>query len=189
MKLQFSVILFLLFSTAGFSQKKQALNSKDQHAVEHFKSEYKKKNYKKFEGKITTRDNQIIFDDKVIFFDKSDRLTTEILQQGLIYPQLLTDYQMNKFIDETKDKTQIRFLKLHKNPRAPFDVNNISVEITELPFLHEKDSSRRFRLTTKSRNLPNSIVYFLEITNNRAAKNMSAEEFVKGAKLTYLDQQ
>ncbi|MDF2930793.1 MAG: hypothetical protein K0R36_124 [Chryseobacterium sp.] len=189
MKLQFYVILGLLFSVAALGQKKEVLNAKDQHAAEHFKNEYKKKNYKKFEGKITTKDNQVLFDDKVTFFDKSDKLTVPLLQQGLIYPQLLTDYQMNKFLDETTDKTQKRFLKLQKDPKASFDVNNISVKITELPFLNVNDKVKRFRLSTRNRNLPNSVIYFFELTNSKAAKKMSFDEFLKDAKLTYLDQE
>ncbi|AYN02163.1 hypothetical protein [Chryseobacterium sp. 3008163] len=189
MKLQYSLILCLLFSFAVFAQKKDGLSTKDQHAVEHFKTEYKKKNYKKFEGKITSKDNQVLFDDKVIFFDKSDKLTFSMLQQGLIYPQLLTDYQMQKFLDETTDKTQKRFLKLQKDPKASFDVNNISVKISELPFLNMNEKVKRFRLITKNRNLPNAIIYFLELTNSKAAKNMNFDEFVKDAKLTYLDQE
>lgn len=189
MKLQFSIILCLLFSLTLFGQKKEVLSTKDQHAVEHFKTEYKKKNYKKFEGKITATGNQVLFDDKVIFFDKSDQLTSAIVKQALIYPQLLTDYQMQKFIDETTDKTQKRFLKLQKDPKASFDVNNITVKISELPFLNINEKVKRFRLTTKNRNLPNPIIYFFELTNSKAVKNMSIEEFLKDAKLTYLDQE
>jgi len=189
MKLQFSVILCLLLSVAAFGQKKEVLNSKDQHSVEHFKNEYKKKNYKKFEGKIITKDNQIIFDDKVTFFEKADKLSVSILQQGLIYPQLLTDYQMQKFLDETTDKTQKRFLKLQKDPKASFDVNNISVKISELPFLNVNEKVKRFRLTTKNRNLPNPVIYLLELTNSKGNKSMGFDEFVKDAKLTYLDQE
>ena len=189
MKLQFSLILCLLFSVSFFSQKKEVLTAKDQHAAEHFKREYKKKNYKKFEGKITVKDNQIMFDDKLVLFDKSDQLTVSILKQGLIYPQLLTDYQMQKFLDETTDKTQKRFLKLQKDPKASFDVNNIMAKITEMPFLNLNDKVRRFRLSTKNRNLPNSVVYFIELTNTKADKSMSFDAFLKDAKLTYLDQE
>lgn len=189
MKLQCCVLFFLMFSGTSFAQKKETLSSKDQHAVEHFKAEYKKKNHKRFEGKITTKDNQIIFDDKITFFEKSDATTLAVLQQGLIYPQLLTEYQMDKFLNETTDKTQLRFLKLQKDPKASFDVNNISVKISELPFLNINDKVKRFRMTTKNKNLPNPIIYFIELTNSKASKNMSFEEFLKDAKLTYLQQE
>ena len=189
MKFYILVILFFLFPVVIFGQKKEILSSKDQHAIEHFKNEYKKKNYKKFEGKIVPKDTQILFDDKVILFDQSDKTTASILRQGLIYPQLLTDYQMNKFLDETTDKTQKRFLKLQKDPKASFDVNNITAKISELSFLNANDKAKRFKMVTKHRSLPNPIIYFLEITNSKAVKNMSFDEFLKDAKLTYLDQE
>jgi len=188
MKRPFCVLFFLMFSVTSFAQKKEMLSSKDQHAVEHFKAEYKKKNHKRFEGKITIKDHQVIFDDKITFFEKSDANTLAVLQQGLIYPQLLTEYQMNKFLDETTDKTQLRFLKLQKDPKASFDVNAISIKISELPFLNISDKVKRFRMTTKNKSLPNPVIYFIELTNSKAAKNMSFEEFLKDAKLTYLDQ-
>ncbi len=189
MKFHFMIVLCLVFSASLSGQKKEVLSTKDQHAIEHFKNEYKRKNHKKFDGKISLKDNQISFDDKVIFFDKSDKTTISIVQNGLIYPQLLTDYQMQKFLDETTDKTQKRFLKLQKDPKASFDVNNINVKISELPFLQIDEKIKRFRLITRNRNLPNSINYLIELTNSKAVKNLSLEEFVKGAKLTYLDQE
>lgn len=189
MKFKFSIILCLLCSVIYFGQKKGVLSTKDQRASEHFKSEYKKKNYKKFEGKITAKENYVLFDDKVVFFDKSDKIAFSIFNQGLIYPQLLTDYQMQKFLDETTDKTQKRFLKLQKDPKASFDVNNITVKISELTFLNVNDKTKMFKLTTKNRNLPNSIIYYIELTNSKASKNMTIEAFAKDAKLTYLDQE
>ncbi|CAD7813874.1 hypothetical protein CHRY9390_02723 [Chryseobacterium aquaeductus] len=189
MKLQFSLILCLFFSVATFGQKKVVLSTKDQHAVEHFKFEYKKKNYKRFDGKIVAQNNFILFNDKTIFLDKTDKTTFSILNQGLIYPQLLTEYQMQKFLDETTDKTQKRFLKLQKDPKASFDVNNITVKISELTFLNSNDKIKRFRLTSKSATLPNSVNYLFELTNSKAVKNMNLEEFVKDSKLTYLKQE
>lgn len=189
MKLKLSFIFCLILSAFVLGQKKDDLSAKDKQAVEHFKTEYKKKNYKKFEGKIVPAGNQILFDDKLILTDKSDKMTTSVLLQALIYPQLLTDYQMQKFLDETTDRTQKRFLKLQKDPKASFDVNNVMIKISELPFLNVNEKVKRFKLTTRNRNLPNSINYFFELTNSKALKNTSFEDFVKDAKLTYLDQE
>ena len=189
MKLHFTIIFCLIFSVSVFGQKKEALSTKNQKATQHFKNDCKKKNHKKFEGKITTTDNKILFDDKVFFFDKSDKMTSTILQQGLIYPQILTEYQMQKFLTETTDKSQKRFLKLQKDPKASFDVTNFNVKIFELSFLDSNEKTKRFKLISKNKNLPNSVVYFIEITNSKATKNISLEEFLKDAKLTYLQQE
>lgn len=189
MKFLFSIGLSLLLCSNFFAQKNEKLSTKDAAIVEHFKNDYKKKNYKRFAGKILVKDNLADFDNKTVYFDKADKIMATILREGLIYPQLLTDYQMQKFLDETTDRTQKRFLKLQKDPKASFDVNNIMLKISELPFLNTNEKIKRFKLTTKNKNLPNSIIYFVELTNSKAVKNMSLEEFAKEAKLTYLDQE
>ncbi|WP_172278601.1 hypothetical protein AAEU33_13285 [Chryseobacterium sp. Chry.R1] len=190
MKRKFSLIILLSLSLAAFGQKKESVSIKEKALTEQFKNDYKKKTYNKFEGKIVVKDNQIQFDDKTIFYDKSDKLTSLILREGLIYPQLLTDYQMEKFIEESTDKTQKRFLRLQKNPRAGFDVNNVKLSnTTELTFLESSPKAKRFRVTCKDSKLGNLIQYLFELTNKNADKETSMEEFVKNSTLTYLQQQ
>ncbi|WP_426277994.1 hypothetical protein ACN9MN_01360 [Chryseobacterium sp. S-02] len=189
MKLLLSLGLCLSLTVYTFGQKAQTLNAKDQAIAEHFKTEYKKKNYKKFEGKITVKDTQVQFDDKVIYYDKSEKAIASLLKQGLIYPQLLTDYQMQKFLDETTDKTQKRFLKLQKDPRASFDVNNVKlVNIKELTFTDPNSKSKRFKITFKDNRINSTILYLIELTNKSAKDNTSLDEFITGASLTYLNQ-
>ncbi len=189
MKLLLSLSLCLSLSISVFSQKSEVLNSKDQAIVQHFKTEYKKKNYKKFEGKVTAKDTQVQFDDKIIYYDKSDKIIASILKEGIIYPQLLTDYQMQKFLDETTDKTQKRFLKLQKDPRAGFDVNNIKLtNIKELTFVSSTPKAKRFRITFKDNRINSTIYYLIELTNKSAKENTPLEEFIKESNLTYLNQ-
>ncbi|MCE3074211.1 hypothetical protein [Chryseobacterium gwangjuense] len=189
MKLLLSLGLCLSLSITAFSQKTGTLNSKDQAIVEHFKTEYKKKNYKRFDGKITAKDTQVQFDDKIIFYDKSDKIITSLLKEGIVYPQLLTDYQMEKFLDETTDKTQKRFLKLQKDPRASFDVNNVKLNnIKELTFASSNPKAKRFKITFKDNRINSTIFYLIELTNKNTKENASLDEFIKGSTLTYLDQ-
>ncbi|ASW73321.1 hypothetical protein IQ37_03710 [Chryseobacterium piperi] len=190
MKRKFSFILLLSLSVAVFGQKKETLSNKEKAIVEQFKNEYKKKNYKKFEGKIIVKDGYAHFDDKTFLYDKSDKITVLMLEEGLIYPQLLTDYQMEKFIDESTDRTQKRFLRLQKDPRAGFDVNNVKLNnATELTFLGSSPKTKRFKITCKDNKLGNQIQYLIELTNKNANKETSMEEFIKNSTLTYLQQQ
>lgn len=188
MKFIFTIGLSLLLSSNFLAQKNEKLNSKDQTIVEHFKTDYKKKNYKKFAGKILVKDNIIHFDDKTVYYDKADKITGTILKEGLIYPQLLTDYQMQKFLDESTDKTQKRFLKLQKDPKASFDVNNIKLSNTsELTFFNSNIKTKRFKVSLKDIRLNTTSTYLFELMNDKATKDISLEEFIKGAKLTYID--
>ena len=187
MKLVYSLGICLL-SIYAFGQK-ETLSSKEKAVIEHFKNDYKKKNYKKFEGKITVNDKQILFDDKVVNYDKSDKLTVLLLQEGLIYPQLLTDYQMEKFLNETEDKNQKRFLKLQKNTKAGFDVNGVKLYgMAELIFLSTNPSVRRFKIHCRDNRISSTLTYYLELTNKNATNGTPLEEFVKNSKLTYIYQ-
>jgi len=189
MKLLLSLGLCLTLSIPAFSQKTGTLSTKDQAIVEHFKTEYKKKNYKRFEGKTTIKDTQVQFDDKIIYYDKSEKTIASVLKEGLIYPQLLTDYQMEKFLDETTDRTQKRFLKLQKDPRASFDVNNVKLSnIKELTFANSNPKAKRFKITFKDTRINSTIMYLIELTNKSAKENTPLEEFIKDSNLTYLDQ-
>ncbi|WP_370900802.1 hypothetical protein [Chryseobacterium gossypii] len=189
MKQLFSISLCLLLSAYGFGQKKETLSAKDKAVVEHFKNDYKKKNYKKFEGKITVKDNLVQFDDKFFYYDKSDKILAQLLKEGLIYPQLLTDYQMQKFLDETTDKTQKRFLRLQKDPKAAFDTNGISLnDASELTFLNPGPTVRRFKITCKDYRISQALTYYIELTYKEATAKTTMEDFIKNSKLTYLYQ-
>lgn len=188
MKLQFSILFALLISFHSFAQKPGNLSEKDKAIAENFRNDYKKKNYKKFDGKITVKDNLVQFDDKIIYYEKINNATLAILKEGLIYPQLLTDFQMNKFLDETTDKNQKRFLKLQKDPRASFDVNNVKLNnLSELTFLSSNAKTKRFKISLRDTRLNTTTTYVFELMNDKAPKGSSLEEFIKGAKLTYID--
>lgn len=181
-------IVCLLVSVGFCAQTKTAVAKNEKQAIEHFEKNYKKKKYSKFEGKITPLDKQFSFDDKIAYVEKADKLTKSILSEGLFYPQLLTDYQMDKFMRESTDKSQKTYLKLQKNPKASFDVNKINVKITDLQIDLDNEKTKRYKVVTKATNIP-SVRYYIELTNNKATKETKIEDFLKNAKLTYLQQE
>ncbi|MCJ8153956.1 hypothetical protein MKJ01_09325 [Chryseobacterium sp. SSA4.19] len=189
MKLLYTLSLSLLLSASVYAQKTEKSGPKDKAVVEHFKNDYKKKNYKKFTGTITVSTNQVSFDNKVIFHDKSDKITTLLLKEGLVYPQLLTDYQVDKFENEDSDRTQKRFAKLQKNWKDSFEVNNIKLSnSSELSFLSSDPTIKRFKVLCKDPKFPNMMVYYFELTNKKGDKNTSLEDFIKNSKLTHIYQ-
>ncbi|WP_027381636.1 hypothetical protein [Chryseobacterium daeguense] len=189
MKLLISLSLSLFLSMNVLGQKTDKPGPKDKAATEHFKNDYKKKNYKKFSGNISVKDNQVQFDNKTIYYDKSDKLTKLILQEGLLYPQLLTDFQIDKFDNEDSDRTQKRFARLQKNWKNAFEVNNIKLSsASELTFLSSDSKVKRFKILCKDPKFPNIMVYYFELINKNADKNTGVEEFIKDAKLTHIYQ-
>lgn len=189
MKLLYTVSLTLLLSASVFAQKTEKPGPKDKAAIQHFQNDYKKKNYKKFSGDVVVKDNQILFDNKVIFYDKSDKITKAILEEGLIYPQLLTEFQIDKFENEDSDRTQKRFAKLQKNWKIAFDVNNIKLyNASELVFLSNDEKVKRFKILCKDPKFPNTMVYYVELTNKNAMKDTPLQDFIKNAKVTHIFQ-
>ncbi|WP_336688800.1 MULTISPECIES: hypothetical protein [unclassified Chryseobacterium] len=189
MKLIYTISLSLFLSASVFGQKTEKAGPKDKAVIEHFKNDYKKKNYKKFDGKMTLNDNQILFDNKIIFYDKSDKITETMLKEGLIYPQLLTEFQVDKFENEDSDRTQKRFAKIQKNWKDSFEVNNIKLSGgSELSFLSTDERVRRFKVVCKDPKFPNLMIYYFELTDKNATKDTSVQDFIKNSKLTHIFQ-
>lgn len=189
MKLIYTISLSLFLSASVFGQKTEKAGPKDKAVIEHFKNDYKKKNYKKFNGKMTLNDNQILFDNKIIFYDKSDKITETMLKEGLIYPQLLTEFQVDKFENEDSDRTQKRFAKIQKNWKDSFEVNNIKLSGgSELSFLSTDEKVKRFKVVCKDPKFPNLMIYYFELTDKNATKDTSVQDFIKNSKLTHIFQ-
>lgn len=189
MKLIYTISLSLFLSASVFGQKTEKAGPKDKAVIEHFKNDYKKKNYKKFDGKMILNDNQILFDNKIIFYDKSDKITETMLKEGLIYPQLLTEFQVDKFENEDSDRTQKRFAKIQKNWKDSFEVNNIKLSGgSELSFLSTDEKVKRFKVVCKDPKFPNLMIYYFELTDKNATKETSVQDFIKNSKLTHIFQ-
>lgn len=189
MKFLYTISLSLLLSAPVFAQKTEKAGPKDKAVTEHFKNDYKKKNYKKFAGKISASNSQVLFDNKIIFYNGSDKIIKLLLQEGLVYPQLLTDYQIDKFENEDSDRTQKRFAKLQKNWKDAFEVNNIRLSnASELVFLSSDPSVKRFKVLCNDPKFPNMMAYYFELTSKNSNKNTSVEDFIKNAKLTHIYQ-
>ncbi len=111
------------------------------------------------------------------------------MQEGLVYPQLLTGFQVDKFENEDSDRTQKRFAKLQKNWKDAFEVNNIKLSNpSELVFLSSDPAIKRFKVLCKDPKFPNMMVYYFELTNKNSDKNTSMEDFIKNARLTHIYQ-
>jgi hypothetical protein len=189
MKLLYTISFSLILSVSAAAQKATKAGPKDKVIIEHFKNDYKKKNYRKFAGKMTLNDKQILFDNKTVFYDPSDKITTLLLKEGLIYPQLLTGFQVDKFENEDSDRTQKRFARLQKNWKDAFDVNNIRLSnASEQAFLSSDPTVRRYKVLCKDPKFPNIMAYYFELTDKKADLKTSTEDFIKNAKLTHIYQ-
>lgn len=190
MKVRLLMIFFLSFSAVAMAQKSQALSPKDKKIIEYFEKNYKKQNYKRFDGKITVNNNSVNFDKKTVSFDAAEKKIQTILKNGLIYPQLISEYQAEKYKKETTDRTQKRFMKIQKDWKAAFDIQSMRLsQLQELQYFKNNIQVKRFKIISKNSNLPNSVTYYFELTNDKANAQTNLEDFVNGAKLTFFEQE
>ncbi|MEG2310230.1 hypothetical protein SAMN05421796_10614 [Chryseobacterium piscicola] len=190
MKIRFLMIFCLIFSVFAWAQKNQAISPKDKKIIEHFEKNYKKQNYKKFNGTIIVNNNNVSFDKRTITFDTAEKIIQTILKNGLIYPQLISEYQAEKYKKETTDRTQKRFMKIQKDWKSSFDIVSLKLsQLQDLQYFKNNIQVKRFKVISKNNNLPNSVIYFFELTNEKATAKTNLEDFVNGAKLTFFEQE
>lgn len=190
MKIRFLMIFCLIFSVFAWAQKNQAISPKDKKIIEHFEKNYKKQNYKKFNGTIIVNNNNVSFDKRTITFDTAEKIIQTILKNGLIYPQLISEYQAEKYKKETTDRTQKRFMKIQKDWKSSFDIVSLKLsQLQDLQYFKNNIQVKRFKVISKNNNLPNSVIYFFELTNEKATGKTNLEDFVNGAKLTFFEQE
>lgn len=123
-------------------------------------------------------------------FDAAEKNIQTILRKGLIYPQLISEYQAEKYKKETTDRTQKRFMKIQKDWKAAFDIQSMRLsQLQELQYFKNNIQVKRFKIISKNSNLPNSVTYYFELTNDKANAQTNLEDFVNGAKLTFFEQE
>lgn len=174
MKTVIQTILLILIPFNIFAQSENINSGKYHPAKEMFKKKYKKTDYSKFtESQIKIEANKVILNNTktIEFTEKLDYKYKLIIQNGLLDP-----YEINKS----------SYLKL-----ASFD---------ELILLNPNSQTKRFKFwifpTKTNSNLTdfekllssrvNPDEYYFELTNENANENTNYEDFIKGAKLTFL---
>ncbi|MFP9113803.1 hypothetical protein ACLI1A_07655 [Flavobacterium sp. RHBU_3] len=122
-----------------------------------FQKEYKVESYERFGGEISNIKN-------TFFFGKISFLTCnyykpgleEIFFRGFFYPGLLKAYSLN------------------------------ITDLQELKFLSTSPTIKRFRFWLLRENFANPQVFFFELQNENATIDTSLQDFIKGAKLTFV---
>ena len=129
----------------------------DYWAQELFKQDYKTEFYPKFDGIINSNENKIIFG-KIQYIEFLD-LNSEhqlIFEKGLFYPDILGGVNLK--------------------------IGNLE----EMTFLSDNPKVRRFSFWLYRPNIANPLVYFFELTNNKANEKTDWKSFVEGARLTFV---
>ncbi|MBK1896361.1 hypothetical protein [Chryseobacterium paridis] len=169
--------IFLVITLMGrlFGQTENIENRKYHPAKEHFEKEYIKQDYQKYlKSQIKIEKDKVIIDVvKIIEFSENlDKRFKLIFENGLIDPTKVNSSYILRIssIDELKllnPNPQTKRFSFWVFPQGKTSVQNNSVE-----------HMLRGRF--------NPDEYYFELQNDNADDNTSFEEFIVGARLTYL---
>lgn len=176
-----------------------------------FKKHYSKMTFEKFTGKIIYDTTETFayfqFDSVRIYIDKIPRdgnkglKYADLFSSGLIYPKIISCALNNVCIIPqdstlkpvfhgdtlTTDGIYKSFDKDFLKKRYDWVGSKVYISsLKELPYL-EKSTTRVFEIGHKIyHGGPTNEIYFLEITNDKANKSTSLNDFIKGSRLNFL---
>lgn len=131
----------------------------DYNAYRIFKENYKSQSFQRFEGNVKNMTDSIAYNESVMALNCNDNLKG-IFKNGLLYPEILCSDTLFGSIGR---------------------VTNIK----ELKLLNPTGKVKRFSLWLFRKRMHNPSVYLFELTNDEAKNDMSMEEFIDGAQLTF----
>ena len=174
-----SIFLFCICQTQTYGQ-----NSKYQFAKNVFKKEYKKTEFETFNGKVEEiNESTFRYGDKVLEVDSEDSSLLIIFSKGVFHPDIIG----GKFTIKALTQSQLDTMSTEKQFFYNLSRND-SIKIgavEELSRLNPDSKTRRFVFWLYQRGMANPTECYFELYNNKATKNMTLEEFVKGSKLTF----
>ncbi|MCU0437983.1 MAG: hypothetical protein MUC49_08690 [Raineya sp.] len=167
--------LFSSFSQSVFCQNEPDFKNQGEYelyqAKMFFEKNYKKQNYERFKGKVKKVGNIFEFGSRGFTLNDSNAQLEILLEQGILYPQIIFGEWVensNIFQDIMESKTPL--------------ISNFR----ELKTLTNTYQVRKFRSWLFHSKRMNPDVYLMELTNESATEFTPLENFMKGAKLTFI---
>jgi len=175
MKKQLVIFFIIISINKFFGQTENIENGKYHLAKEHFETKYVKQENKKYlQSQIKVEKNRVIINvvKSIEFSENLEKRFKLIFENGLVDPARVNDDYVLRIssLDELillNPNPQTKRFKFWIFPQKKMSVNNKSV---------------KYMLQGRA----NPDEYYFELQNNNADENTSFEEFVRGAKLTYL---
>lgn len=131
--------------------------------------------YGRFLGHLEIIDEKTIkFDDEVLLIETENKSLKEILEKGIVYPELITG-PVQKGLARKAELDSMLF-------------RNDSLQISgfeELKFLNKSPNVKKFRFWVFSKGAANPTVCFLELVNNKATAKTDLATFILNSTLTF----
>ena len=193
------ILLGLPFKISAQQQFENQEEQKDNWAIELFNNGYSKQIFKRFNGQILEVNNNLIkYDSAVLRILTSNLAIKQIFVLGIFYPAIFDDPRIYdtsiKSISFTKPLSNKEKVLMDQtspisndtfNQKKTQDTATISV-IEELNFLTKSPKIKRFKMWVKRHRLLNPIVYYIELTNDKATKDTDLGTFIMGSSLTFV---
>lgn len=177
--------IFLFLPLLGFAQVKskppefETQGEQEAYwAKELFESFYIKQKYPVFKGTLSIKDEKYFaFNGQVLIVSTNAAELKSIFSKGIFYPQIITgDCPTQK--PDSGDK-QNKVVEL-------FSCDSLTISsIEELKFPNTSIKQKRFRFYLWRNGLANPQLQMIELTNDKAKKNITLADFIKGAHLTF----
>lgn len=171
MKNIFTVLFIIICMVKIYGQEEDIESGKYHPAKEHFETKYVKAEYPKYlRSQIKIGKNKVIIDviKCIVFPESLNRNFRLILESGLLDPVLIK----GSSVLEISSMDELGLL-------------NLNPQMKRFKFwVFQKEESIVKRFILKGRTNPDE--YYFEIQNENANETTTFEEFVEGAKLTYL---
>ena len=153
-------------------------------AAEFFKKEPTESYYLRFDGEINVENqNTINFGNKYLTYWDSENSLEKIFTNGIFYPQMLIGY--DKVLKLPPNDSLTLGEKLLAKLKDGSDTLKIS-NFEELKFLRTSPLIRKFRFWVYHSGTMNPQVYFIKLRNDKATTDTNIEDFIYGARLTFL---
>lgn len=181
LQISLTIIMFdnhLFAQTQGQQEEKLAQDI--------FNKNTKIQDYPKFTGQITRLDsNSFKFDEKTLIVDNPSEGLKILLVNGIFYPNII----VGNTVAVIKTKQQLDSLSVsQKVLYNMFRTDSLRIsDFEELKSLSESPKQKRFKFYLYRLGIMNPTIYYVELTNEKATKDFSVLEFMKGCRVTYIE--
>lgn len=165
-------------------------------AEQAFTKSYKPRTFTRYRETIIVKGSTFTYDKQVVEVYASQEIKS-LFKKGIFYPSLLlyADNGLDRSVkirmpkDTTQRSRSADTVPAAKNLQSIFNPESLAVSaFEELKPLETSPKHRRFRFLLYMKGLINPTLYFVELTNDKAASETDLTTFMKSARITFLRQ-
>jgi hypothetical protein len=191
-----AILYIILISNLHMSAQK-TFQREDSFASEFFRKTYALMVFDKYDGEIISNGDLIQYDSTALRVWTNNIEVRQIFTSGIFYPAIFYEkriYGNSSFTrpmtkkDEAILPSPVSVLEDTIKIKIPIKDTIRLSNIEELSFLSQSPKLKRFRMWVYRGRLINPIVYFFELRNDEATETTSLSDFIKGSRLSFVQE-